>query len=118
MLCLAEPHDWRIQRQYAKKLYKGIIFEFLCLPNSGSHWDFFGNLLPDELVRHIGPGLIAYTSKSVMIFVVPLVLFVVHVTVCLKSEWFKPVTPKWRFWQIPIVSIFIFLISVIFVVLV
>ena len=78
----------------------------------------FWDLLPDELVRHIGPGVIAYTPKSVMIFVVPLVLFVVHVTVCLKSEWFKPVNPKWRFWQIPMVSIFIFLISVIFVVLV
>lgn len=71
----------------------------------------FWNLLPENLVRHIGPGSYSFSSKEAVVFLYPFLLFILHLIIVFKSDWLNTPRNEKRYWYIPILSSTFFLIS-------
>lgn len=72
------------------------------------------SLLPEMLVRHIGPGTYIVSPKKTVIFLYPLLFLILHFVVVFKSDWLNTPKNEKRYWYIPILSSTFFLISFIF----
>ncbi len=68
-------------------------------------------LLPDMLVRHIGPGTYSTSPKKTVIFLYPLIFLILHFIVVFKADWLNAPKNEKRYWYMPILSSTFFLIS-------
>ena len=67
--------------------------------------------LPENLVRHIGPGAFSYSSKEVVVFLLPIFFLLLHFIIVFKSDWLNTPKNDKRYWYMPILSSLFFLIS-------
>lgn len=71
----------------------------------------FWNLLPGNLVRHIGPGSYSFSSKEAVVFLYPLLFLISHFIIVFKSDWLNTPRNEKRYWYMPMLSSVFFLIS-------
>lgn len=70
-------------------------------------WDF----LPENLVRHLGPGALSFSSKERVVFLLPIIFLILHFIIVFKSDWLNTPRNEKRYWYIPILSSIFFFIS-------
>ena len=63
--------------------------------------------LPDRLYAMVGMG--PNISKEIMIFLIPILFFLLHLIVVFKSDWLNIPKSKKRHWYIPTISSITFL---------
>ena len=66
-------------------------------------------ILPEQMVR----SLSGYSSKAVVIFVLPVVFLAIHLIYCFKKDWHKPIPASWRYRLMPLLSNLFFVVSVV-----
>ena len=68
-------------------------------------------LLPENLVRHIGPGAYSFSSKKIVVFLYPFLFLLLNFIVVFKSDWLNTPKNEKRYSYIPILSSLFFFIS-------
>lgn len=71
------------------------------------------SLLPEMLVRHIGPGTYSVSPKKTVIFLYSILFLILHFVVVFKAEWLNTPRNEKRYWYMPVLSSTFFLISII-----
>ncbi|NBI06692.1 hypothetical protein [Senegalia massiliensis] len=90
-----------------KKIIIGSIVCLLPILLGSILWD----LLPDNLVRYIGPGYYRFSSKGIVIFLDPFIFLLLHFIIVFKPDWLNTPKNEKRYWYMPIFSSAFFLIS-------
>ena len=68
-------------------------------------------ILPENLVRHIGPGAYSFSSKKIVVFLYPFFFLLLNFIVVFKPGWLNTPKSKKRYWYTPILSSAFFFIS-------
>ena len=69
------------------------------------------NFLPENLVRHFGPGAFSFSSKGIVVFLLPVLFLLLHFIIVFKSDWLNTPRNEKRYCYMPIFSSAFFFIS-------
>ncbi|MEL7610299.1 MAG: DUF1648 domain-containing protein [Bacillota bacterium] len=98
-----------MDRQRIKTIVFSSLVCLLPIVLGGALW----GVLPEMLARHIGlngrPD--GFSPKGVVVFVFPILFLAIHLLYCFKPDWLNAPRTKKRFWFIPFISNFFFILA-------